>query len=111
MIECLPFIFFFPISFSLVSLHFLSDSLSLFSSFQQGDEDKVVPPNQSITMHAALKEKGLPCALKLYEGEQHGFRQAANIQDALQSELYFFSQVFKFKAAGDIPAFPIDNLD
>jgi acetyl esterase/lipase len=43
-------------------------------------------------MHAALKEKGLPCALKRYEGEQHGFRQAANIQDALQSELYFFSQ-------------------
>ena len=70
-----------------------------------------MPPNQSITMHAALKEKGLPCALKLYKGEQHGFRQAANIQDALQSELYFFSQVFKFKAAGDIPAFPIDNLD
>jgi dipeptidyl aminopeptidase/acylaminoacyl peptidase len=70
-----------------------------------------VPPNQSITMHAALRAKGLPCALKLYPGEQHGFRQAANIQDALQSELYFFGKVFGFTAAGDVPAFPIDNLD
>jgi len=28
-------------------------------------------------MHAALLKKGLPCALKIYEGEQHGFRKAS----------------------------------
>merc|ERR1712085_243456 len=78
----------------------------------QGDEDKIVPPNQAELMHAALLKKGLPCALKMYEGEQHGFRKAENIEDSLNSELYFYSKVFGFAAAGDdITPFPIDNED
>ena len=61
-------------------------------------------------MHKALLGKGLPCALKIYEGEQHGFR-AENIEDALNSELYFYSKVFGFACAGDdVKPFPIDNL-
>ena len=77
----------------------------------QGDEDKVVPPNQAETMHAAMLAKGLPCALKIYEGEQHGFRKAENIEDSLNSELFFYSRVFGFTCAGDdIKPFPIDNL-
>jgi len=75
-----------------------------------GDEDKIVPPNQAETMHASLKAKGLPTALRMYKGEQHGFRKAENIQDALNSELYFYSRVFGFTPAGDVPSFPIDNL-
>ena len=48
----------------------------------------------------------------LHEGEQHGFRKSENIEDALNSELYFYSKVFGFTAAGDeIVPFPIDNLD
>ena len=31
-------------------------------------------------MYAALKAKNIPCALKIYAGEQHGFRKAENIQ-------------------------------
>ena len=55
--------------------------------------------------------KGLPCALKIYEGEQHGFRKAENIEDSLNSELYFYSKVFGFECAGDdVKPFPIDNL-
>ena len=69
----------------------------------QGDEDKVVPPNQAETMHAAMLAKGLPCALKIYEGEQHGFRKAANIEDALLTELGFFGEVFGFVPHDDIP--------
>jgi len=77
----------------------------------QGDEDKIVPPNQATLMHEALLRKGLPCALKLYKGEQHGFRKAENIVDALNSELYFYSKVFGFECAGDdIVPFEIDNL-
>jgi dipeptidyl aminopeptidase/acylaminoacyl peptidase len=75
----------------------------------QGDEDKIVPPNQAETMHAALLEKGIPTALKMYVGEQHGFRKAENIEDALDSELYFYSRVFGFEAKG-VPKFEIDNL-
>ena len=42
---------------------------------------------------------------------QHGFRKAENIEDALNSELYFFSRVFGFECAGDdIAPFEIDNL-
>ena len=55
----------------------------------------------------------MPTALKIYEGEQHGFRKSENIEDALNSELYFFSRVFGFdclKANPEVEAFPIDNL-
>lgn len=47
----------------------------------------------------------------MYKGEQHGFRQAENIQDALNSELFFFSKVLqpRFDPPG-VPAFAIDNL-
>jgi len=87
------------------------DRLSCPILLLQGDEDKIVPPNQAELMHAALLEKKLPCALKIYEGEQHGFRKAENIEDALNSELFFFSKVFGFQCAGDdIKPFAIDNL-
>ena len=68
----------------------------------QGDEDKIVPPNQAEMIYKALKEKGIPTALRMYEGEQHGFRKSENIEDALCSELYFYSKIFKFTAAGEI---------
>jgi len=87
-----------------------TDTLSCPVLLLQGDEDKIVPPNQAETMHKVLLEKKIPTALKMYKGEQHGFRQAENIQDALNSELYFFSRVLKprFEPPG-VPAFAIDN--
>jgi len=87
------------------------DRLSCPILLLQGDEDKIVPPNQAEMMHAALLKKGIPTALKIYKGEQHGFRKAENIEDSLNSELYFYSKVFGFTCAGDdIKPFPIDNL-
>ena len=62
----------------------------------QGAEDKVVPPAQSEAIVAALREKGVPVAYRLYPGEQHGFRRAENIRDALHSELSFYAQVLGF---------------
>ena len=54
----------------------------------------------------------MPTALKIYEGEQHGFRKSENIEDALNSELYFFSKIFGFTCAGeDVKPFEIDNLN
>lgn len=78
----------------------------------QGDEDKIVPPNQAQLMYDKLKEKKIPTALKIYKGEQHGFRKAENIIDALNSELYFYSRVFQFDLPeeDDLAPFPIDNL-
>ena len=59
--------------------------------FFQGDEDAVVPPDQTETMVAALRRNRTPVGYFLFAGEQHGFRQAANIKRALDAELYFFS--------------------
>lgn len=59
--------------------------------FFQGDEDAVVPPNQTEAMVAALRKNGTPVGYFLFSGEQHGFRQAANIKRALDAELYFYS--------------------
>lgn len=76
----------------------------------QGLEDKVVPPNQAEMIVEALREKGLAVAYVAYEGEQHGFRQAANIKRTLEGELYFYSRVFGFELAEEIEPIPIDNL-
>lgn len=46
----------------------------------QGLEDQIVPPNQAELMFAELKKRGIPTALVLFEGEQHGFRQSTNIR-------------------------------
>ncbi len=63
----------------------------------QGLEDEVVPPNQATMIVDALKAKGVPVAYVAFEGEQHGFRQAANVRRALESELSFYAQVFGFE--------------
>lgn len=72
----------------------------------QGSEDVIVPPSQSRAMAAALAAKGIAHAYLEFPGEQHGFRQAANIERALQAELYFYSRVFHFPL-GD-PIEPVD---
>jgi dipeptidyl aminopeptidase/acylaminoacyl peptidase len=65
--------------------------------FFQGLEDKVVPPNQAELMVLALKKKGLPVSYLAYEGEQHGFRRAANIIRTIESEYSFFAKIFGIK--------------
>jgi dipeptidyl aminopeptidase/acylaminoacyl peptidase len=76
----------------------------------QGDEDKIVPPNQSEIIVDAARRKGLPVAYLLFAGEQHGFRKAANIKRALEAELYFYGQVFDFATADEIDPVDIENL-
>ncbi|HTL88462.1 MAG TPA: S9 family peptidase [Leptolyngbya sp.] len=86
------------------------DRLSCPVIFFQGDEDKIVPPNQAEMMVNALKQKGLPVAYVLFEGEQHGFRKAENIKRALDGEFYFYSRVFGYEPADTIEPVEIDNL-
>lgn len=63
----------------------------------QGDEDEVVPPNQSEMIVDALRAKGIRVEYLLFEGEQHGFRQAANIITAQEAELSFYGEVLGFQ--------------
>lgn len=76
----------------------------------QGDEDKIVPPNQAEMIVNALQEKGLPVAYVLFQGEQHGFRKAENIKRALDGELYFYARVFGFPLAEPMEPVAIANL-
>lgn len=75
----------------------------------QGTEDKVVPPSQAESMFEALRDSGRPVALRLYPGEGHGFRSAANIKDSWESELSFYSQVWKLGAKVPV-SLDIENL-
>jgi dipeptidyl aminopeptidase/acylaminoacyl peptidase len=68
-----------------------ADRLSKPVIFFQGEEDKVVPPNQSEAMVDALRRNGKPVGYFLFAGEQHGFRKAATIQRCLDAELYFYA--------------------
>ena len=90
-------------------IHF-TERLSCPVIFFQGLEDRVVPPNQTERMVAALRSRGIPVAYLAFEGEQHGFRQAGNIKAALDAELYFYSQVFGFELAEPLPPIAIENL-
>ncbi len=60
-------------------------------------------------MVEALKEKKLPVSYVLFEGEQHGFRQAKNIARALEAELYFYSRVFDFELGNPVEPVEIMN--
>ncbi len=82
------------------------DQLNCPVLFLQGLQDNIVPPNQAEAMAAALDAKGIANALVTFEEEGHGFRQAANIQRALEAELYFYSRIFRF----DLPE-PVTPLN
>lgn len=66
----------------------------------QGLDDPIVPPAQAELFRDALAAKGLPHAYIAYEGESHGFRKAATIVAATESELSFYGQVLGFSPPG-----------
>jgi dipeptidyl aminopeptidase/acylaminoacyl peptidase len=76
----------------------------------QGEEDKIVPPSQSLMMFEAVRAKEIPVAFLLFAGEQHGFRQAANIQRSYEAEYYFYAKIFKFDLVEAIEPVHIENL-
>ncbi len=87
-----------------------TDELECPIIFFQGLEDEVVPPSQTQAMIDALEENGQPYAYVLFEGEQHGFRQASSIRRAIEAEAYFYSRIFEFELADDVEPVEIANL-
>jgi dipeptidyl aminopeptidase/acylaminoacyl peptidase len=90
-------------------IHF-TDRITTPMLVLQGADDRVVPPRQAELIVAALRERGIPHAYVLYEGEGHGFRRAENIAGSLEAELSFYAQVLGFEPAGAIPRLEIENL-
>jgi dipeptidyl aminopeptidase/acylaminoacyl peptidase len=84
-----------------------TDGLSSPLLVMQGSEDEVVPPSQSEAIVAAVAAKGIPHAYLVFEGEQHGFRQAPNVIRSFEAELWFYGYVFGFEPADDIEPVPI----
>ena len=72
----------------------------------QGLDDRVVPPTEAERIVAALAAKGIPHVYLAFEGEDHGFRQAASIIRSAQAELAFYGGVFGFTPADELPPLP-----
>ena len=88
-------------------IHFV-ERLTRPMIFFQGLDDRVVPPDQTERMVAALRAKAVPVAYLPFAGETHGFRRAENIRRALEAELYFYGRVFGFTPADRIAPIAID---
>ena len=76
----------------------------------QGLDDPVVPKAQAELMLAALQAGGVPCAYIGFPGEEHGFREAANIARSMEAELYFFATVTRMPLAESIEPVAILNF-
>ncbi len=76
------------------------DDLSCPVLLLQGADDPVVPRSQAEAFADALRRKGLPHALVVFPGEQHGFRRAENVVASLEAELSFYGQVWGFDPPG-----------
>jgi dipeptidyl aminopeptidase/acylaminoacyl peptidase len=76
----------------------------------QGTDDEIVPQEQAELIVGALRERGVPHAYLLFEGEGHGFRKAENIVASLEAELSFYAQVLGLELRDDIPKLPVEYL-
>ena len=56
----------------------------------QGTEDPIVLPAQAERMRDALVAAGVPCDLRFFEGEGHGFRRAETLTACLEAEWAFY---------------------
>ncbi|MBV1910769.1 MAG: S9 family peptidase [Kangiellaceae bacterium] len=88
-----------------------TDKLSCPILLLQGEDDKVVPPNQAEMMVDALKAKKIPFAYQLYPGEGHGFRKSSTIVSALNSELYFYRTILQIEDSENIDKIEIQNIE
>ena len=86
------------------------DRLSTPMLVLQGTDDEVVPQEQAELIVGALRERGVPHAYLLFEGEGHGFRKAENIVASLEAELSFYAQVLGLELGDDVPVLPVEFL-
>ena len=89
---------------------YFTDRLSRPLVVFQGADDMVVARAQADKLVDALRERRIPHAYICFEGEGHGFRQAANIRRALEAELSFYAQVFGFALADAIEPVEVEFL-
>ena len=86
------------------------DGLSAPILLLQGTDDKVVLPKQTEMLAEAARQKHLPVAMIMFEGEGHGFRRAETIKAATEAQLYFLGRILGFEPADQVPPILIENL-
>ncbi|HEU0248269.1 MAG TPA: prolyl oligopeptidase family serine peptidase [Gaiellaceae bacterium] len=89
-------------------IHFV-DRISTPMLVLQGADDEVVLPSQAELVVDALREREIPHAYLLFEGEGHGFRKTGSIIRALEAELSFYAQVLGFEPRDPIPKLEIER--
>ena len=62
--------------------------------FFQGQDDRIVPPEQTEQIVARLKSQGVPVEYLKFSGESHGFRRMETLSRCLQAEWYFYCHIF-----------------
>lgn len=67
-----------------------------------GALDSIVPISQSELLAEKLKELNKPYALVTFADEPHVFRKAENIKLTMETELAFYSMLFKFQPADSL---------
>ena len=90
-------------------IHF-TDRITTPMLVLQGADDRIVPPSQAELIVSALRERGIPHAYILFEGEGHGFRRAETIAHSLEAELSFYAQVLGFEPGDPVPKLRIEPL-
>jgi dipeptidyl aminopeptidase/acylaminoacyl peptidase len=90
-------------------IHFV-DQIATPMLVLQGADDEVVPPSQAELIVEALREREIPHAYLLFEGEGHGFRKAETVIAALEAELSFYAQILGFEPGDSIPKLAIEHL-
>ena len=87
------------------------DRLSAPILLLQGTDDKGGAAEQAEMLAEAARQKDLPVAMIMFEGEGHGFRRAETIKAATEAQLYFLGRILGFEPADRVSPIPIDNLD
>jgi dipeptidyl aminopeptidase/acylaminoacyl peptidase len=70
----------------------IQDPVAVF----QGEEDRVVPKEQSDTIVESLRRRGVPHEYHVYPGEGHGWRKSETIEQFFDSVVKFLKQYVIF---------------
>ena len=88
---------------------YAADRIRVPVIFFQGLKDRVVLPEQTFSMLAALRANRVPAACLTFPEEGHGFRRADTLERVLAAELAFYAQVFGFKPADALPPLSLEH--
>jgi dipeptidyl aminopeptidase/acylaminoacyl peptidase len=74
-------------------IHYL-ENVSSPLVFLQGADDPIAPPEQTVGMMRALRERGVPCMALLFSGESHGFEKSEVVRRSLETEMFLYAMTF-----------------